>query len=556
MPPISRRDVLKAAAAASLMPLLPGCGESAAPGGVSELPKVLFDHGVASGDPLTDAVMLWTRVTPSAPAFAAIPVRWRIARDPQLLDVVGEGSVAAALASDYTVKVDVRGLSPGSAYYYQFNVGDQRSPLGRTRTAPTGAVDNLRFAFVTCSDYARGLFNVYRRVAERSDLQAVVHLGDYIYENAIQDGVRAQIPARETVTLDDYRLRYATLHTDADLQELHRQHPMIWVWDDHEVANNAWRGGAGAHDPATQGDYAVRRANAFKAAHEWLPIRTPNAGDLSVIYRRFVFGDLVDLLMVDARQVGRDEPVPPNTLFGDTVPVHMQNGAFTDATRQILGTAQEQWLIDQLDGSTSRWRVLGNQVYFSPLKLVGAPRASGLSVFLSNDKWDGYEPARDRILDAIARTNNVVVMTGDAHEAYAFDVTADPNNPVAYEALSGTGSLAVEFVVTSTSTRGDEPVGDSITALLQSLPNDAEQLLRLTNPHLKYYNNTLNGYVLLDFTPARVQSEFWFVPRVGEASSEESLGAIFVSETGSNKLITGSEQSPQGQNAPAPAPAQ
>lgn len=553
MPPLTRRDVLKAASV-SLLPLLPACGDSTLTGASAGSFKVAFNHGVASGDPLSTAVILWTRVTPLDGLVAGIPVRWRVARDTALTDVASEGLALASADGDYTVKVDVTGLSPGTAYYYQFMVGEQSSPIGRTRTAPTGVIDQLRLAFVTCGDYARGLFNAYRRVAERNDLQAVVHLGDYIYENALQDAVRPQFPARETVTLEDYRLRYATLRSDADLQELHRQHPMIWVWDDHELANNSWRGGAGAHDPATQGEFSVRRAAAFQTAHEWMPIRTPNTSDLAVIYRAFAFGDLVDLLMVDARQVGRDEPVPPNTLFGDTVPVHLQSGAFTDAARQLLGVEQEQWLINQLDASRSQWRVLGNQVYFSPLKLIGAPRASGLSVFLSNDKWDGYEPARDRILEAIARSNNVVVMTGDAHEAYAFDVTADPNNPVAYNPLTGEGALAVEFVVTSTSTRGDEPVGDSITAPIQSLPNDAEQLLRLVNPHLKYYNNTLNGYTLLDFTAERVQAEFWFVPVVGTPSDAESLGEVFISANGSNRLASGGAASVPPADAPAPAP--
>ena len=540
MPPITRRDVLKAAAAASLLPLIPACGDSDpgdAPGGDgSSTPKASFLHGVASGDPLADALILWTRVTPEQVGIASLPVRWTLARDAALTEIVQQGEALATAERDYTVKLDVSGLTPGGLYHYQFSVGETRSPVGRTRTAPAGAVDGLRFAFVTCGDYARGLFNAYRRVAEREDLQAVVHLGDYIYENALQDAVRPQVPARETVTLDDYRLRYATLRGDADLQELHRQHPLIWVWDDHELANDSWLGGAGAHDPATQGDFFARRAAAFRAAHEWMPIRTPNGADLAQIYRRFAFGDLVDLLMVDARQVGRDEPVPPNTLFGDSVPVHVQSGDFTDPSRHILGATQEQWLIERLDQSAARWKLLGNQVYFSPLKLVGAPRATGLSLFLSNDKWDGYEPARDRVLEAIARSGNVVILTGDAHEAYAFDVSDDPNNPLAYNPLTGAGAKAVEFVVTSISTRGDGVVGDSLTAELQRTPDNVEQLLRLSNPHLKYYNNTRNGYTVLDINADRVQAEFWFVPLVSAPSDEESLGATFVCEHGSNRL--------------------
>ncbi|MDP3859940.1 MAG: alkaline phosphatase D family protein [Stagnimonas sp.] len=540
MPPISRRDVLKAAAAVSLVPLISACGDSSpdgVPGGADDsAPKANFLHGVASGDPLADAVILWTRVTPEQTGIARLPVRWTLARDAALSEIVQQGEALASAERDYTVKLDVSGLAPGSLYHYQFSVGDRRSPVGRTRTAPAAAVESLRLGVVTCGDYARGLFNAYRRVAEREDLQAVVHLGDYIYENGLQDAVRPQVPAHETVTLDDYRQRYSTLRGDADLQELHRQHPMIWVWDDHELANNAWKGGASAHDPATQGDFFERRAAAFRAAHEWMPIRTPDTGDLARIYRRFAFGDLVDLLMVDARQVGRDEPVPPNILFGETVPVHTQTGAFIDPARQILGSAQEQWLIERLDQSGARWKLLGNQVYFSPLKLVGAPRATGLSLFLSNDKWDGYEPARDRVLAAMARSGNVVILTGDAHEAYAFDVSDDPNNPLAYNPLTGEGSKAVEFVVTSTSTRGDGVVGDSLTAELQRTPDNVEQLLRLSNPHLKYYNNTLNGYTVLDINAERVQAEFWFVPIVSEPSEEESLGATFVCEHGSNRL--------------------
>lgn len=536
MPPVSRRDLLKAAAAASLAPLLAACGESDSPPAAAATPGGQFLHGVASGDPLSDAVILWTCLTPDNPEAKELPVDWLLALDPELSQVMQRGTGLARASTDYTLKLDVRGLLPGQTYYYQFRSGTQRSPLGRTRTAPEGAVESLRLGVVTCGDYARGLFNAYRRVAEREDLQAVLHLGDYIYENGRLDDVRPQVPPYEIVSLADYRLRYATLRGDADLQELHRQHPMIWVWDDHELANDAWKGGAEAHDSATQGDFFARRAAAFQAAHEWMPIRTPDSADLARIYRCFVFGDLVDLLMIDARQVGRDQPAPPNTLFGETVPVFTQSGDFADESRHILGVEQEQWLVGALGASTARWKLLGNQVYFSPLKLLGFPRATGLSLFLSNDKWDGYEPARDRVLAAIAEAGNVVILTGDAHEAYAFDVSDDPNNPLAYNPLTGEGSKAVEFVVTSTSTRGDGVVGDSLSARLQRLPDDAEQLLRLTNPHLKYYNNSLNGYTVLDIDAERVQAEFWFVPLVSQPTDEESLGAVFRCDHGSNRL--------------------
>ncbi len=537
MPPVTRREVLRTTLAASLLPLLPACrgdgDDGAAPAGTSGR----FLHGVASGDPRPDAVILWTRVTPDDPLTAALRVEWELGLDPELARPALSGRVDTDAGRDYTVKVDVSGLQPGQTYYYRFRLGDQVSPVGRTRAAPAGAVEHLRLGFVTCGDYARGLFNVYRRVAERDDLQAVIHLGDYIYENARQNDVRPQVPPREAVTLADYRLRYATFRTDPDLQALHRQHPMIWIWDDHELANNSWSGGAEDHDPASDGDFFLRRASAFRAAHEWLPVRTPDHADLARIYRSFRYGDLLDLIMIDARQVGRDRPLASNTLFGEEVPVFTQTGDYTDPARQILGVEQEQWLIEQLRQSGARWRVIGNQVYFSPLKVLGSPRSlGGGGLYLSSDKWDGYAPARDRVLAAVAEAGNVVIMTGDAHEAYAFDVHDDPNNALAYNRLTGEGSKAVEFVVTSASTRGDGVVGDSLSARLQQLPDNLEQLLRLTNPHLTYYNNTRNGYTLLDIDAERVQAQFWFVPIVSQPSDEESLGAVFECAHGTQRL--------------------
>lgn len=543
MPPIrfansrlSRRDLLKASLA--IVPMLAACTESGATD--APLSAARFEHGVASGDPTADRVILWTRATPPTDGGfdGGVVIDWLLARDPALSDIVLQGRVRSDAAADHTIKVDATGLAPGTVYWYRFTSATAASPIGRTRTAPVGAVDHLRFAFVTCADFSRGFYNAYRRVAERDDLQAVVHLGDYIYENGAQDRVRPHQPPREIVSLADYRERYAQVRGDADLQALHGAHPMIWVWDDHEVANNAWRGGAEAHDPATQGAYAERRAAAFRAAHEWLPIRTPEPGNLARVYRAFSFGDLADLTMIDARHIGRDEPVPPNTVFGDGIGAFTQTGAFADPARQILGAEQEAWLSTQLAASKARWQLLGNQVYFSPLKLLGAPRASNLSLFVSNDKWDGYEPARDRVLAMLDGLRNPLILTGDAHEAYAFDVTPDPNS-LNYGALSGEGSRAVEFVVTSTTSRGDAPEGLSISGLLERLQTGITPLLRLSNPHLKYLNNRLNGYLLLDLTPARAQAEFWTVPMVSSITDEQSLDAVWICDDGAKRLRRG-----------------
>ena len=245
----------------------------------SDTPTGLFRHGVASGDPLTDRVILWTRVTPSSVRSTDSPVdvRWQVASDEGLKNIVVRGTAQASLDRDFTVKVDAGNLKPGATYYYAFDTGGEQSPVGRTRTLPDRGTQRLRLGQVSCSNYPTGYFNVYRRLAHRPDLDAVVHLGDYIYEfgsGRYNDPSidRTVQPANELVTLQDYRNRYAFYRTDADLQEVHRQHPFIVVWDDHEMANDAWSGGAGNH-AANQGDWKVRQRAAYRAYQEWLPIR-------------------------------------------------------------------------------------------------------------------------------------------------------------------------------------------------------------------------------------------------------------------------------------------
>jgi alkaline phosphatase D len=550
MPPLSRREFVLAAVA-GLLPLLNACEADGDAEG--SLDDAEFTHGVASGDPLADAVILWSRAVPTFGTTAR--VRYELALDADFAQVIQRGAAISEADRDYTIKLDITGLAADTAYYYRFVSATATSPIGRARTAPAAdaAIDRLRLAFVTCSNYIAGYFHAYRRVAERADLQAVVHLGDYIYENGTQDQVRPHEPAHEIVSLDDYRGRYAQYRLDADLQELHRQHPMIWVWDDHEVCNNAWKDGAESHDPDL-GDYAQRRRNAVRAAFEWLPIRPPDVNNPLRVYRDFRFGSLVDLTMLDTRHIGRDQQLPPNTLFEDTIPVFTQTGDFADPQRQILGSEQEQWLADGLPDKTATWQLIGNQVYFSPLKLLGAPQAlDGGGLYLSNDKWDGYSPARSRVLDLLAGRSNLVFLTGDAHEAYAFEVTDDPNGP-GYNPITGDGATAVEFVATSITSRGDPDSGNGLTSILDALATDAEQLLRVSNPHLKYYQNTLNGYLLLDVTVERLQAEFWMVPYVTRYSDEQALDRAFSVQAGTSHLNPETEATAALLGAPAPAP--
>jgi alkaline phosphatase D len=540
---MNRRQFLHRAGVLAATPLLIQCGDSGtgispradSPDPVpSERPS--FRHAVASGDPLPTAVILWTRLSDVS---ADTPVRWQIALDAAFEQIVGSGLALALASADHTVKVDATGLVPNTRYFYRFISGEVMSPTGRTRTAPVAAVDALRLAVVTCSDFSRGLYNAYARVAELEDVQAVIHLGDYIYETA-RNRVRPHDPPRRITTLPDYRRRYASYRETPELQAVHIAHPMIWVWDDHETCDAAWRGGADPndHQPETDGPWALRRAAGMQAAAEWMPIRLPEPGRFERIYRHFSFGPLADLSMLDTRQIGRDQQVENNAETGFT-----QTGDFADAARTILGAEQEAWVAQQFARAGHRWRLIGNQVICAPLKIAGAPRASGTSVFANNDQWDGYEPARDRFLDAAmaADVQNLVVLTGDVHASMAFEIARDPNNPASYVAGAGVGSEGVEFVTPSISSGGDQanPTGetDDPEALAEALVTSGSEALRASNPHLKLFDASRNGYLLLTITEANLRADFWLVPTVLEVSTEQELAYRFDVAAGSNTLV-------------------
>ncbi|HUQ39737.1 MAG TPA: alkaline phosphatase D family protein [Acidimicrobiales bacterium] len=536
MPELTRRRFLQAASASATAvlvgPAIAGRPARAAAGS--------FLHGVASGDPLPDRVILWTRVTPPVNAPRSLSVQWVVATDPELRRVVARGHLSADATRDWTVKVDAGGLRPRTTYYYGFRSRGEESPVGRTRTAPAGAIDRIRLAVVTCGDFNRGLFHAYGRVAERNDLDAVVHLGDYIYEHGRQDRVRPHVPATELRTLPDYRARYASYRLDPHLAALHRNHPVIWVWDDHETANNAWSGGAGGHDPGQDGDYGLRKAAALGAALEWLPIRSPDPAAPERIYRRLSFGDLADLMMLDTRRIGRDKPEPGN--------VHddyfRQVGAFVDPRRHLLGARQERWLTEQLRSSRATWKLIGNQVVFSPIKLIGAPDATGLSVYANPDQWDGYAPARDRIVAAIKGgpggkpVGDVVFLTGDVHASFAFEVATDPNNPLAYDPTTGDGAIATELVAPSISSASDPGSIDPTDppGAVERLALEADHALRLPNPHLKYIESKLNGYLLVDVDRERVRAEFWHVPFVGRPTDQQTMSKALLIPKGQARL--------------------
>jgi alkaline phosphatase D len=512
----------------TLVTPVPGAPFDVEPWPLAPAAEAPFSHGVASGDPLPDGVVLWTRVTPPS-EVSEVDVEWRLGREPELVEIVQRGVVRAQAERDYTVHVDVSRLDPATTYYYQFRAFERTSLRGRTKTLPSGPSPRLRLAIASCSNFPAGFFHAYAELA-KSDLDLVLHLGDYLYEYAngsLGDGApigRLPEPAGEIVSLDDYRRRHAQYKTDRDLQELHRQHPWVVVWDDHELADNAFRLGARNHQPATEGDYETRKRAAVRAYREWMPLRSPS--DEAPLYRRFACGDLLDLLMLDTRLAGRDEPVDA-----------CDRDQLRDPARQLLGQTQESWLLAELAASRARgarWRFIGQQVIFAPR------RESANGCAASADAWDGYAASRQRVLEGLARDgiDNVVILTGDAHSSWAIDVAPDPFDPARYDAATGRGSQLVEIVAPAISS----PPSGAPTAVILA-----------NNPHVKFANQTKNGYVLIDVTHERVQAEWYFVDSVRERSSRTDLGGVFQSVAGSGHLVPGEAPSEARPDAPEPA---
>lgn len=496
-----------------------GGGGSGDDNGAIPNPSVgVFLHGVASGDPLSDRVILWTRVSAAAPGSLA--VTWEVASDSSFGIVVARGSASTGPQQDYTIKIDAVGLRPATVYYYRFYFGSERSAIGRTKTLPVGNVSQVRFAVVSCSNFPAGYFNVYAEVAKRTDIDVVLHLGDYIYEYGVI-GLAAQLaiafdrqsdPSHETLTLDDYRRRHAQYRTDKDLLVLHANHPMIAVWDDHELANNAWSGGASNHDPATEGAFAARRAAAVQAYHEWLPTRLPDAAVPLKIYRSFDFGNLVSLHMLDTRLIGRDEQV--------TILQYLQ-GSANGATRQLLGAEQSNWLATQVTASRATWQVLGQQVLMArmevPLSIATSFTLETLSEYLlaqstpsalrsdrqrellnqrrapyNLDAWDGYPAARESVLSlARSQGKNLVSLAGDTHNAWASVLTDAAGQRV-----------GVEFATSSVTSPGFELLLPSVSGpvLTDAFPKMVKDL--------RYAETSKRGYLVLTATPAEVRGDW------------------------------------------------
>ncbi|EGR1342351.1 alkaline phosphatase D family protein [Vibrio parahaemolyticus] len=532
---LSRRDFMKVVSSTAVATGLIGCGSDD-----NESVAVSFEHGVASGDPTQTQVIIWTRVTTAA---SYVDVSWQVASDMEFSNVVQSGVFTTDTGRDFTVKVDVQNLNANSQYYYRFMVGEMMSEVGQTQTLPEDGVEKASMAVVSCANYPAGYFHVYREILnqhEQSPFDVVLHLGDYIYEYgaggyASEDAAalgREPSKGTECITLDDYRKRYAQYRQDADLQALHAKLPMIAVWDDHELANDTWKNGAENHQD-DEGSFIDRRAAAAAAWTEWLPVRENTFSNM-LIYRQFSFGSLVNLMMLDTRLVGRDKPLD---YFSLSAPTMEAIGGLVaqsrSADRELLGTEQLAWLMNEFNTHDAKWNVLGQQVLMSRMELPSSvmtamfqlftsteekkteallavntaitgyladPSADPISLPYNLDAWDGYYVEREKVYQlAKASSGNFVCLAGDTHNAWASELKDVSNNPI-----------GVEFATSSVSSPGlEEYLALDPVAIAQ---------MEYTLPHLvselQWADIKQRGFMRVTFTADAAQSTWYLVSTI------------------------------------------
>lgn len=545
--PSRRQFVFKLASVSAVVgsgAVLSACGGNDEP--------IRFDFGVASGDPLADRVILWTHAKHGALMEPSVSVTliWQVAHDAAFTQLVASGTVLSEAANGFTAKVDASGLSAGRSYFFRFRSGDSVSPVGQVRTLPAQGATALRLAVFSCANYPAGYFHAY---SEALKVQAdyAVHLGDYIYEypaggyaseTAASMG-RVVVPANECITLDDYRQRYAQYRSDPDLKQLHARLPMIAVWDDHEIANDAHLTGAENHTEGNEGRFADRVSAALKAYHEWMPIRTQGS-DLKQIYRSFDFGGLAALHMLETRLVGREAQVTFAELLNPaTAPEALARIA--SPTRQLMGAQQMQWLQRQLAASTATWQVLGQQTLMAemafPVSILAALNSTDTSAQAQQaaqqaitdyltakataaqapqlltpqqqalldptvnpllgynlDAWDGYPAARETVLaTAQALGKRLVVLAGDTHNAWHSELRRLDRSLVGHEfATPGVSSPGLE---------------DYLAALP---PAQVAQIFTGVIDTLTYADTHRRGFLLMQFTPQQVSGTWYLLDTV------------------------------------------
>ncbi len=542
---VSRRAALAGAGAAAVS----ACAHRGPPPALGAAAPVA--HGVASGDPLQDRVVIWTRVTPAA---GPVEVAWTMARDRDLADVVASGAALTDAARDFTVKVDVAGLEPGRAYHYGFAVGGARSPVARTRTLPAGPVDSFTLAVASCANFPAGWFHVYRHIAARGDADLVVFLGDYIYEYgpggfATGWGMRrgrAPDPPHETVTLADYRARHAQYKTDPDLQAAHAVLPWIAIWDDHETADDSDRDGAGNHDPS-EGDWSARKRASLQSYFEWMPVREPAPGRArEALWRTFEIGDLATLQMLETRLSARSpgltwddaglprdaDPNDPDDLASMT---DFVNDVVGDPGRDLLGPAQLADVAASLRASAAAgkpWTLLGNQVvmartvspdftrtlpfwvrWLAKLQRREARQALNLSRFgvpMNLDQWDGYPAERERLYAAARDAGaQLITLTGDSHMFFVNDLVA----------ADGT-RMGVELGATSVSS-------PSPFNLVKVPGVDVASQVEEANVEVRHLSGLDRGYIALTLTPERAVAELRTIDTVTRRAHAAGVDSVW-----------------------------
>ncbi|GGF69325.1 alkaline phosphatase D family protein [Alteromonas lipolytica] len=520
---------------------LTGCGST--PDEKTFYPAVTFSHGVASGDPTTSAVILWTRAVPQGNDDSAY-VRWQIATSADFSSPLRDEIAKTSRSNDFTVKVDVQDLPAGTQFYYRFFTSKNSSVTGTTRTIARGIIDKLKFAVFSCANYPAGYFNAYAAAAQDKEIDVVLHLGDYIYEyakggyateNADSIG-RPFMPGNEgeLLTLKDYRLRYATYRQDKGLLSLHQRKPFIAVWDDHEIANDTYMSGAKNHTP-DEGDFFARRTAAIQAYYEWLPIRPPMGNENPRIYRSFEFGNLVNLYMLDTRVIGRQKQLDMADFkqADGQVDTAAFASAINDPNRTLLGKAQFNWLASEVKQSRARWQVLGQQILMGkmhyPAEILTskrteiAPKIAELTALVKKqqagarltrqeqarlatkipynlDAWDGYAAERQKVLKLFSDARkSLVVIAGDTHNGWVNNLTDETGQTV-----------AVEYATPSVSSPGME-------AYVGLKGNQAKQLadaLPLLIDDLAYCNLHERGYMTMHFTLGMITTEWHYMSNV------------------------------------------
>jgi len=571
MSKITRREFIKNSATLTAIGstiTLASCGAS------STLVPAQFLYGVASGDPLSNAVILWTHAKPLN-IEADVNLTYQVATDAAFTNVVSSGSVIALSSAGNTAKVDATGLTAGTSYFYRFtDANGSVSPVGTTKTLPASSATSVKFAVFSCALYSAGFFNVYDS-ALTSGAEYAVHLGDYIYEygsdpakfgntdlTTTPPGTAADIgrvvtPANDIVSLSDYRARYAQYRLDTNLQALHAKMPWITIWDDHEFTNNAYADGAQNHNTATQGTWASRKATAAQVYHEWMPIRTDKT-NLLKIYRKFDFGNLFTLHMVDTRIEGRTKQV--YGYYGDPFDANVQpyawadytagltpvGGVYPDAANKMMSDTQLNWLTGNIASSTTAWQIMGNQDIMAklwyPLPVVASnaqgPAAFGTAVTnyltlkavnpanaanvpkipINMDSWDGYPINRETLLQTVlGSSKKLVVLSGDSHNAWFNDLRT----------LDGVNKVGVEFATTSVTAPGYESAGLGGLAPFidgSGVAAGANGTRAGLIDDVNYVDTVKRGYLLMTVTASTVKGEFVFVDKVRTKTYTASIG--------------------------------